>query len=67
MPWHRGLEAGFQCTRTGQKRPSSTQRLQWCRAAKTGKLHSGSYPSSIARDNVVLRTDEHVGGPPPSH
>ena len=35
----------------------------WSNAAKTGALHSGSHPSSVTRDNVVLRTDEHVGGP----
>ena len=35
----------------------------WRRAAKTGAPHSDSHPSSVTRDNVVLRADEHVGGP----
>ena len=35
------------------------------RAAKTGTLHNGSDPSSVARDNVVLHSDGHVGGPQP--
>ena len=42
----------------------------WRRAAKTGALHEGSDPSSVAWANMVFHAHGHVGGPqrgPASH
>ena len=57
-----------QCQAPSAPKPCQAARgdCSWSNAAKPGALHSGSHPSSVTRDTVVLRADEHVGGPQPA-